>query len=149
VWHEARGELPFLFVASAAATGAGAALLHTPTNAGVQRLAVAGAVGELVAAACMEHRLGELGDPYREGTPRRLRRVARTALVGGAALVALTSGRGRSGAGARLGGALLLAGSAAERFAVFRAGFASADDPRYVVGPQRARLAAAAGSSGA
>jgi hypothetical protein len=40
-----------------------------------------------------------------------------------------------------LGGTALLAGAAAERFAVFRAGFASAQDPKYTVGPQRERLA--------
>ena len=32
-------------------------------------------------------------------------------------------------------------GSLAERFSVFRAGFQSAADPRYTVGPQRERVA--------
>jgi hypothetical protein len=36
-----------------------------------------------------------------------------------------------------LGGALLSAGALATRWAVFTAGFASAADPKYVVGPQR------------
>jgi hypothetical protein len=35
-----------------------------------------------------------------------------------------------------------MAGSAFQRFAVHKAGFGSAADPRYVVGPQRERLAA-------
>jgi hypothetical protein len=39
------------------------------------------------------------------------------------------------------GAALVLAGSACERWAVYKAGFQSARDPRYIVGPQRARLA--------
>jgi hypothetical protein len=41
------------------------------------------------------------------------------------------------------GAGLLLAGSALERLAVYKAGFQSARDPRYVVTPQRARLEAA------
>jgi hypothetical protein len=40
------------------------------------------------------------------------------------------------------GSALLLAGSACERWAVYKAGFQSAADPKYVVGPQRRRLEA-------
>jgi len=44
-----------------------------------------------------------------------------------------------------LGGALLLLGSACQRLAVHKAGFESARDPSYVVGPQRARLDARAG----
>ena len=48
--------------------------------------------------------------------------------------------------GAVAGGALLLAGSALLRWAVFKAGFVSARDPRYTVGPQRERLAARAGA---
>jgi hypothetical protein len=39
----------------------------------------------------------------------------------------------KAGAGAILAGALL------ERWAIFRAGFASAGDPKYVVEPQRER----------
>jgi hypothetical protein len=34
----------------------------------------------------------------------------------------------------------LLGGSLATRFAVFRAGFASARDPKYTIVPQRQRL---------
>jgi hypothetical protein len=35
---------------------------------------------------------------------------------------------------------MLLAGSLCERWAVFRAGFQSAHDPKYTVGPQRERV---------
>jgi hypothetical protein len=48
-----------------------------------------------------------------------------------------------------LAGGLLLAGSACTRFAIFDAGVASAEDPAYTVGPQRARLAARAAESSA
>jgi hypothetical protein len=54
-----------------------------------------------------------------------------------AALAALAGGRRASAAA---GGALLLAGSALDRWAVFKAGFQGAQDPKYVVEPQRARL---------
>jgi hypothetical protein len=40
------------------------------------------------------------------------------------------------------GGALLCAGALSARWSVFKAGFASAADPKYVVGPQRARIEA-------
>ena len=39
-------------------------------------------------------------------------------------------------------GLALLAGSALQRFGVFEAGVASTRDPRYVVAPQRERMAA-------
>jgi hypothetical protein len=39
-----------------------------------------------------------------------------------------------------IGGAALLAGSAATRFGIFHAGQQSALDPRYTVVPQRQRL---------
>jgi len=41
----------------------------------------------------------------------------------------------------------LLAGSALQRFGVFEAGVASTRDPRYVVTPQRERLATARGAA--
>ncbi|NEA44313.1 polysulfide reductase, partial [Streptomyces sp. SID11385] len=49
--------------------------------------------------------------------------------------------------GSTLGGLALLAGSACTRFGVFAAGVASTEDPRYVVEPQRARLAERAEAS--
>jgi hypothetical protein len=46
---------------------------------------------------------------------------------------------------AGVGAVLVLAGSACERWAVYKAGFQSARDPKYVVAPQRARLAERSG----
>ncbi|MBO0871397.1 MAG: nitrite reductase, partial [Micromonosporaceae bacterium] len=54
-------------------------------------------------------------------------------------LTGLLLGR-RSRVAAVAAGAALLAGSACTRFGIFHAGVASADDPRYTVEPQRARL---------
>lgn len=134
VWYEARHQLPFLFAASSAASAGGTAILLVPARAAgpARRLALGGAVAEIVAGALMERRLGELAEPYRSGRSGRLARAAKGCAVAGAALLA----RRRSRAGA----ALLVAGAAIERWAVFTAGRASAEDPRYTVAPQRRRV---------
>jgi hypothetical protein len=96
----------------------------------------------------MERRLGELGEPYREGEAGRFARGAKVAVAAGLGLLA--SGRGpaaaRRPAAARTrtaaGAALLLAGAMATRWSVYKAGLQSAADPRYVIEPQRARRAA-------
>jgi hypothetical protein len=142
VWHEAGRELPFVFAGSAAASAGAAAVLLTPAgDAGpARRLVVGGALLELGAAQAMERRLGELGEPYHQGPAGRLARLAKACTAAGAGLVA-AAGRRRRGVAAA-GAALVLAGSACERWAVYKAGFQSARDPKYIVGPQRARLAA-------
>jgi len=58
-----------------------------------------------------------------------------------AGIAAALLGRGRRLPSA-VGGAALLASSAFTRFGIFEAGIASANDPRYVVGPQRERVEA-------
>lgn len=149
-WHEARAELPVLFVGSAAAAGAGAALVVTGASRGglrengpAVRLGAAGAAVELLAGRLLERRLdrlpGGIGDSYRDGKAGRWNRAAHalTALGG----IGAVAGR-RSRAGSVLAGVALAAGSLATRFAVFEAGRASAADPRQVVEPQRARLEA-------
>lgn len=137
VWHEARRELPFLFAASSL-SGAGSTLLlvdRDGTPAG-RMAAMAGTATEIAIAKGMETRLGELGEVYRNGTAGRLSRAARLAAGAGLALTALARGKGVR----RLGAGLMLAGSVCERWAVFRAGFQSAEDPAYTVGPQRRRV---------
>jgi hypothetical protein len=139
VWHEARRELPFVFGAGAVASAGALATLVTPAGASgpARRMAVGGAVVELAAVQAMERRLGSLGEPYHRGRPGRFARAAKGLTAAGA--LAMAGARGRRPA--RLAGAAaILAGGALERFAVFRAGFASAEDPRYTVGPQRERL---------
>jgi formate-dependent nitrite reductase membrane component NrfD len=139
VWHEARRELPFVFAGSSAASaGAICALTATPKHARpAQRLAVAGAALELAAHRVMERRLDFLAEPYQRGSAGALARAAK-ALTATGAVTMLFQRRKRRGAIAA--SALLLAGSLCERFAVFRAGFASASDPRYTIVPQRERL---------
>jgi len=142
VWHEARRELPLVFAGSALASAGAASTLLTPAaDAGpARRLAVTGAVVELAAGQVMERRLGELGEPYHQGVAGRYARLAKGCTATGAAAIGLA---GRRRPLAIAGAGLLLAGSAFERLAVYKAGFQSARDPKYVVKPQRARLEAA------
>jgi formate-dependent nitrite reductase membrane component NrfD len=139
VWHEARRELPWLFGASAAASaGAAATALLAPAEAApARRLAVAAVAAEQLVAGAMERRLGLVGEVYRAGPAGTLARTARALSGTGAALLALRGRRSRA-AGA-VGGTLVCAGELCLRWAVFKAGFQSARDPRYTVEPQRRR----------
>jgi hypothetical protein len=143
VWHEARGELPFVF-ASGAAMSAGSAMALIGGGAAARRLALMGAAGELTSTTVMERRLGPLGEPYHEGAAGRAARAAKALTAAGALMMAL---RGRRRAGTVAGGALMLAGALGTRWSVYKAGFQSAADPKYVVEPQRARMAARAEAS--
>ncbi|MGH7777520.1 MAG: NrfD/PsrC family molybdoenzyme membrane anchor subunit [Candidatus Dormibacterales bacterium] len=126
VWHRARRLLPFVFAGGAAASaGAFAAIFTDPRDAApARRMAVLGTAAELAAAVAMESRLGEYAEPLRQRPASTLRMLAAGLSLPGAALLA-TAGR-RSRAAAATGGLLVLGGALAERFAVFRAGFASA-----------------------
>jgi DMSO reductase anchor subunit len=144
VWHEARALLPAVFVGGAAASAGGVAVaVVAPEDAApARRLAIAGAVAELVLKEVMEKRLGDLEASYKAPVPHRFTMLARLGLAGGlAALVA----RGRSDRRAAvLAGGLLNAGALAARWSIFKAGFVSAARPEDTVGPQRARIASGA-----
>jgi Polysulphide reductase, NrfD len=140
VWHDARLTLPFVFAGSSAASAGAAATALTSVRhaAPARRLAVGGAVMSVGAAVAMERILGELGEPYKRGLSGKLSRAAGALSLAGAGIIAA---RGRhSRAAAIAGSAVLTAGVITERWAVFRAGFASASDPKYTVGPQRERI---------
>ena len=141
VWHEARRELPALFAAGAAASAGAAATVLTPvSHAGpARRLALVGAAAELTVIPLMEHRLGELGEPYHVEAAGTYAQLARGLTVAGSLLLAARAARSRPAA--VVGGVLVLAGAVCERWSVFKAGFQSARDPRYTVGPQRRRVA--------
>lgn len=139
-WHEAYRELPFVFAGSSAAAGGGLAMVATPTaQAGPARqVAAAGALLEVVSTELMQRRLGPLARPYRERRPGRLMGAARALTVAGAAGTLAAARRSRTVAAAS--GCALAAGSLLARFGIFQAGLHSADDPAYVVRPQRERL---------
>jgi hypothetical protein len=93
---------------------------------------------ELGANEVMKKQLGEHGEPYKRGTPSKLSHLSQALILGGAGT--LVRGGARSRAAAAAGGALLCAGALAARWTIFKAGFQSASDPKYVVGPQRAMI---------
>jgi hypothetical protein len=138
-WHEARRELPFVFAGSSLASAGGACMALTSRRgaAPARALAVAGALVELGADACMQRRLDPVVRRSWEGAPvRALHRAARACAVGGACAAALS---GRSRPVAVAGGAALVAGAALQRWAIFKAGIASSRDPDQTVAPQRER----------
>jgi len=122
-WHEARAELPFLFVSGAAASAGAALTALSPVAeaAPARRLAVAGAIAELALAYAQERR-PNVKAAYDDVKP--LKRAAAGLTAAGAAVIAA---RGRNSRRAAVAGGLLLnAGAVAERFTVFRAGRHSA-----------------------
>jgi formate-dependent nitrite reductase membrane component NrfD len=147
VWHEARHELPFLFGSSAiASAGAAAAIAVPPAEAApARRLAIGGALVENALMVMMVRRLGMIGEPYKQDEAGRYAKLAKACTLGGAGLLALAGRRSRLASIA--GGALVLAGEAALRWSVFKAGFQSARDPKYTVLPQRERVASRAAPS--
>jgi formate-dependent nitrite reductase membrane component NrfD len=140
VWRDARQLLPFVFGSGAALTAGAACAVITPPEyaAPARRLAVAATVAELGFKEVMEKRLGETGAPYRKGAAAAFSHAGRACLTVGAGLLATRGSRSRAAAAAA--GTLLLAGALCVRWSVFKAGSASAADPRYVVGPQRGRI---------
>lgn len=138
-WHEAYRELPFVFVSSAAAAAGGMGMLSAPVSeAGpARRMALGGAVAEIVMEKQMERSMGITAEPLHQGRAGRFMKAARVLTAVGAAGTLLS---GRSKAAAVVSGAALMAGSACTRFGIFEAGQVSARDPKYTVVPQRERL---------
>lgn len=133
-WHDADEELPFVFAGSSAMAAGGIGLLTAPPDESgpARRFALAGATIEIVASQLLHHRAG-LMRPAHGGWLTRLSRPLSIAGV-----VAVVAGRRRRRF-AQLGGVCLATASALTRTAIFRAGVRSADDPRFVVEPQRRR----------
>jgi formate-dependent nitrite reductase membrane component NrfD len=139
-WHSARRELPFVFVASAAASAGGLAMIGTSIDhaAPARRMAAGGALIALAMERRMEHSMGISAETLHTGAGGRLMAASRALTVAGA--IATLGVGGRSRAAAAVSGAALVAGSVCTRFAIFEAGQESARDPRYTVIPQRERL---------
>jgi Polysulphide reductase, NrfD len=137
VWHEAYRMLPFVYGSGAAQSAAAAAVLSTPPAhaAPARRLAIAGALTEIAVKEIMHQRLGEHGEPYKRGAGALFGHISRACNLTGAALLYRQGSRSR--AAAMAGAALLCAGAFSARWSTYKAGFQSAADPKYVVGPQR------------
>lgn len=142
-WHEAHREMPYLFAGSAASAAGGLGMIVVPSEDARQavRFAVLGAAAELVAKSLLLRRLGELAEPYQDGRPGKLMEAAEVLTAAGLAGAVLA---GRSRTANVLAGTALVVSSALTRLGIFEAGLLSARDPKYVVRPQRERLAAKA-----
>ncbi|MBV9799466.1 MAG: polysulfide reductase NrfD [Solirubrobacterales bacterium] len=137
VWHGSRRLLPFVFASGAALSAGAAAVAVTPVRhaRAARRLALVSAALELGCKELMERRLGDLGEPYKHAASFKFGRLGQALIAGGAGV--LYGRGGRSRAAAAVAGAMLCAGALSARWSVFEAGFQSAADPKYVVGPQR------------
>jgi hypothetical protein len=144
IWHEGRHHMPLLFGSSSSAGAGALSTLLTPHGCSgpARRLAVLAAALEMATTELMERHLGELGEPLHHGRNGKIAKAAKLLTGGGASLIA-TAGR-RHGGAARLGAALMLGGVMATRWSIFKAGFGSAQDPKYTVEPQRRRRATGA-----
>ena len=140
VWHEARRTLPFVFASGAGlSAGAAVAAVTPPAHAApARRLAIGAALAEGLANELMHHHLGEHGEPYKTGGSRLFSHISRGCTLSGAALM-LRRGASSRPAAITAGG-LLCAGALSARWSIYRAGFQSASDPKYVVGPQRGMI---------
>jgi len=139
-WHAAHRELPVLFVGGAMTAAAAAGLAASAVRrdrsgfGAAYRLAMIGAAVESLGGYGLESMPGIVGEPYRTGSAGQLLTAAKYLTVSGG-VVALAARRSRLAAGTAA--ALLTGGGLCAKFAVLRAGKASAADPKYVVGTQR------------
>ncbi|MGH7327131.1 MAG: NrfD/PsrC family molybdoenzyme membrane anchor subunit [Polyangiaceae bacterium] len=136
IWHEAYGELPFVFVASGiAGSGALGVFFAPPHERGSARRAMLlGQLAVLGSMKYMEKSLGEpLSEPYHKGKSGAIQRAS-TILGMAAAGIGLVGGK--SGFLGRLAAGLTIASGILERFAILEAGKESARDPKYVVATQ-------------
>lgn len=140
VWHESHRWLPFVFGSGAALSAGAAGVMVTPPGHArpARRLALVSAALEVGLKEVMERRLGDHGEPYRDGAASKFGRVGQVCIAAGGSLLAAHGVESRRAAIA--GGVLLSAGALSARWSVFKAGFQSAGDPKYVVEPQRAAV---------
>jgi len=140
-WHSGHEELPFIFTASSAASAGGLGMIVAPVSeaAPARRLATYGAVVELAASRRLETRLGLVSEAYETGAAGQYLRRASTLTAAGVLGSVLLGRRSRIAAAAS--GLALLAGGVFERLGLLHAGIQSTQDPKYVVEPQRRRIA--------
>jgi formate-dependent nitrite reductase membrane component NrfD len=138
-WHDGHRWMPFVFASSALSSAAGMGLAGAPVveTAPLRPIAVGSGLAELVLSKVMEKRMGLAGEAFHEEKPKRYMHAAEALTTAGVVLAAV----GRRRLPLVAAGVALLAGSCAERFAIFEAGIASAEDPKYTVVPQRERMA--------
>jgi Polysulphide reductase, NrfD len=138
-WHDGYPEMPFVFVGSGAMAAGGFGMLAAPLeqSAPARNMAILGLVTEASMFERMTRRAGMAAEPYHRGRGGAYIRAGQVLSVLGLAGAVLAR---RNRVISTLSGAAFAAASAATRWGVFHAGLASADDPKYTVIPQRARL---------
>jgi formate-dependent nitrite reductase membrane component NrfD len=140
-WNAGHEEMPFIFTASSAASAGGLGMIVAPVSeaAPARRLATYGAVVELAAARRLESRVGLVREAYETGDAARYLQRASTLTAAGVLGSVLLGRRSRIAAAAS--GLALMAGGLFERLGLLHAGIQSTQDPKYVVEPQRRRIA--------
>lgn len=146
-WHDAHERLPFVFASSAAASAGGLAAALAPIAQGqpARRMAIGGAAAEIALSVAVERSGSLSAETLHKGRAGALLRLSKAFTVGGA--VGLALGGRSSRVVSTLSGLAVAGGSALLRFGLFEAGRASTRDPKYVVVPQRERLAARQGAA--
>lgn len=142
VWNAGRRELPYLFASSASLAASGVAMVTTPTAeiGPAQKLAVAGVVGDVAAMHLMKENMHPAErEPLETGRPGKMLKAAEVLAVAGG--IGALFARVHRAFGV-VSGLALAGASALTRFGVLEAGIESTRDPRHVVEPQKARLAA-------
>jgi hypothetical protein len=140
VWHEARRSLPWVFAGSSLASAGGLLVAVTPRRAAgpARAMAVGGAALEVAASVAMERRLDpRVKATYEAPSVKPAHQASRALAAAGGLVVAAAARRSRLAAIA--GGLAMVAGSACARWAIYKAGTVSADDPQQTIGPQRDR----------
>ena len=140
-WYGGKKSLPFLFVSSASLAASGMSMITTPTKeiGPVQKLALAGVVGDMLSVKAMKKEMHPVeAEPLEEGKAGKKLHLAEKLLVAGGVL-GLFAKKHRAIAVAS--GICLASASALTRFGILDAGFQSAEHPRYTVIPQKDRLA--------
>ncbi|MGH3382622.1 MAG: NrfD/PsrC family molybdoenzyme membrane anchor subunit [Actinoallomurus sp.] len=150
-WHESYRHMPFLFAGSSLASAGAVGMAIAPRDEArpARRMALLGAGLELASAAALERGKGMreepelISEPYRTGRAGAFFKYGRGLTAAGAAGTLLA---GRSRTAAVLSAVALTGGAVCTRFGVLYAGFASAEDPKYTVIPQRARAGTPTGA---
>ncbi len=136
-WYLARRSMPLLFATTSCSTAAGLGMLCAPRTSAraARRLGIVAGAAVPLALSRVHADVGEFqARAYREGAAGSLASLARMLNLSGTVCAAVA---GKAPPLQRVAGALLLAGGLTERFAIYRAGQASAKDPAFTIHAQQ------------
>lgn len=135
-WSLPKKTMAPLFAATSASTAGGWAMLFGPVgdNGSARRVAALGGTATVATLQALHREIGPVQEQaYSQGEAGAFSQLARACTIAGTLCAVLAQD---SKLMSRLAGALLLGGGLAERFAVYRAGCASAKDPKFIVAAQ-------------